>query len=84
MLTQFTDTNMHLSCDDDFNPISIDVHLHEREFSLFNTSFGDEIIYQYPNLNGSTVEVRNWISNFKQTLSGMWLIIHAGIELNPC
>ena len=44
----------------------------------------DEIIDPFPNFNGETVEVCEWISIFSNTLSGMWLFIHAGIEVNPC
>ena len=41
----------------------------------------DEITYPFPNFNGATVEVLEWISNFIHTLLGMWLLIHAGITV---
>ena len=31
-----------------------------------------EITYPYPNFNGSTVEVSEWISNFTHTLKWVW------------
>ena len=53
----------------------------------------DEISYPFPNFNGVTVEVWEWISNFIDIdismtcnfiLLGMWLLIHAGFKVNPC
>ena len=44
----------------------------------------DEISYPFPNFNGATVEVWEWISNFAHTSHCMWLFIHAGIKVNPC
>ena len=38
----------------------------------------DEITYQFPNFNGETVEVLEWISNFILHIIG-----HAGIKVNP-
>ena len=43
-----------------------------------------EITYPYPNFNGCTREVRGWISNLITDFMGMWLYIHAGIEVNRC
>ena len=40
----------------------------------------DEITYSFPNFNGATVEVWEWISNFIP-LMGMWLFIHAGLNV---
>ena len=39
----------------------------------------NEMIYPFPNLNGSTAEV---IPSY--TLQWMWLIIHAGIKVKVC
>ena len=44
----------------------------------------DEITYPFANFNGCTFEVRQWISNFITHFMGMWLLIHAGIKVNPC
>ena len=44
----------------------------------------DEITYPIFNLNGATVEVEEWKSISSHTLLGMWLLIHAGIKVNPC
>ena len=41
-----------------------------------------EITYPLSNLNGATVVVWEWISNFIQKLLGMWLLINAGIKVN--
>ena len=40
----------------------------------------DEITYPFPNFNGATVEVWEWISSFMD----MWLLIHAGVKVKPC
>ena len=37
-----------------------------------------------PNFNVAAVKVWEWISNFKHTLLGMWLLIHAGIKASLC
>ena len=61
----------------------------------FNTSMGkqshpllsdDALTFPFPNFNGATVEVWEWISNFIPHFpgQGMWLLIHAGIKVNPC
>ena len=42
----------------------------------------DEITYPFPNLNGATVEVWEWISN--STPHFIMDVIHAGIEFKPC
>ena len=34
-----------------------------------------EICYPFPNVNGATVEVKEWISNFISTLQDLWLYI---------
>ena len=44
----------------------------------------DEIIYPLFNFNGATIEVKEWTNNFIHTLPGVWLLIHVGIEVNPC
>ena len=44
----------------------------------------DEITYPFPNFNGKAVEVWKLISNFTHTLLSMWLLIFAGIKINPC
>ena len=38
----------------------------------------------FPNFNGCPIAVWEWISIFIRTLLGVWLIIHAGIKVNPC
>ena len=43
----------------------------------------DEITYPFPNFNGCAVEVGEWII-LSHTILGTWLLIHAGIEVNPC
>ena len=48
-------------------------------YKLYN-----EITHPFPNFNGATVEVLEWISNFIHTLLGMWLLIHAGITVKQC
>ena len=42
------------------------------------------ITYTFPNLNGATVGVWEWISNSSHILWGMWLLIHAVIKVKPC
>ena len=42
-----------------------------------------EITYPFPNFNGYTVEVWEWISNLSHVLLGMWLLIHAEIKVKP-
>ena len=41
----------------------------------------DEITYPFPNFNGCTIEVLEWINNFISRWLGMWLLIHAGIKV---
>ena len=41
----------------------------------------DEIMYLFQNFNGAVWE---GISNFIHTWLEMWLLIHAGIKVNPC
>ena len=43
----------------------------------------DEITYPFPNFNGATVEVWEWISNFITHFTCICLLIHAGIKDNP-
>ena len=43
-----------------------------------------EITYPFPNFNGSTIEVWEWISNSSPAFIGMQLQFHAGININPC
>ena len=43
-----------------------------------------EISRPFPNVNGTIVDVREWISNSITTLQTMWLLIHTGIKVNPC
>ena len=44
----------------------------------------DEITYPFPNFNGCTIEVWEWISNCIPQLTRHWLLIHAGIKATPC
>ena len=49
-----------------------------------NHKVWDEITHPFPNLNGYTVEVWEWISKFTAlTLLTVWLLVHAGIKVNP-
>ena len=41
------------------------------------------VTYQLPNLNDE-VEDWEWINNSIKTVMGMWPLIHAVIEVNPC
>ena len=41
-----------------------------------------EITYPFTNVNSTAVGVWRWISSC--TFQGVWLLIHAGIEVNPC
>ena len=43
-----------------------------------------EITYPFPNYNSWAIEVWEWVSNFIPQLLGMWLLIHAGINVKPC
>ena len=43
----------------------------------------DEKTYPFPNINGKAVEVWECISNFIDTLLGMWLLIRGAITVNP-
>ena len=40
--------------------------------------------YPFPNFNGCTFEVWDWISNSYHDLQDIWLLIHAGIKVEPC
>ena len=44
----------------------------------------EEITYPFPDFNGATVEVWEWINNFIPHFPGMWLLIHGGIKGKPC
>ena len=44
----------------------------------------DEITYPFPNINDGATEVCESISYSFYTLLDMWLLIHAGIKVNPC
>ena len=41
----------------------------------------DEITYPFPNFNGATDEVNEWISDF---VPHFIMDVHARIEVNPC
>ena len=43
-----------------------------------------EITYPFPNFNGCTFEISDWISFSSHMLLGMWLLIQAGITVDPC
>ena len=43
----------------------------------------DEITYPFPNLKVQLVKFGNWYVIFSYTLLGMWLLIHAGIKVDP-
>ena len=43
----------------------------------------DEITYPFVNLNGYTIEVWEWISNFIPQFK-LDVIIHRGIQVEPC
>ena len=44
----------------------------------------DEITYLFPNFIGSTIDVWEWIRNsIPRFTPGMWLLMHAGIKVNP-
>ena len=45
----------------------------------------DKITYPFPNFNGETVEVSEWISNFIPNFTRQYgLFIHVGIDVKPC
>ena len=44
----------------------------------------DEITYPFPNINGATVEVWEWMNNSPYILWRVWLLIHAEIKVKPC
>ena len=44
----------------------------------------DEISYPFPNFNGSTVDIWEWISNFTPHFPEYVVTIHAGIKVKPC
>ena len=49
-----------------------------------NKVWSEITTYPFPNFNGATVEVWELIDNSSHTLLCMWLLIHAGIKVNPC
>ena len=45
----------------------------------------DEITYPFPNFNSSTVEIWEWTNNLTTYyMTDVPLLIHGGIENNPC
>ena len=50
---------------------------------LYDYKVWDEISYPFPNLNGATVEVGNGQVISSHTLLSVWLLIHAGVKVNP-
>ena len=44
----------------------------------------DEITYAFTNINGCTLEVWIWISNFIPYFTGYVIMFHAGIKVKPC
>ena len=42
-----------------------------------------KLLKSFPNLNSAINEVSECISDFIQYLLGMWLLINAGIKVNP-
>ena len=44
----------------------------------------DESTYPFPKFSSAMIKVWQWMSNFIHTLLGMWLCIHADIQVNPC
>ena len=43
-----------------------------------------ETSYPFPNVDGCTAEVWEWISKFIPHFTGTELFIHAEIKANPC
>ena len=43
----------------------------------------DEITHSFPNFNGATVDVWEWKDDFIPHFTGLWLLIHIGIKVNP-
>ena len=54
--------------------------------NYINLKVCDEITYPSPKINGATLEVCQWISNFtwSHTLLSMWLLVCGGCKVNPC
>ena len=52
------------------------------EYDYINFKVRDKITYLSPNVNGCTVDVWEWISNFTQHLT--WHAIYALIKVDPC
>ena len=42
------------------------------------------ITYPFPKFNSATVEISKWISNSFPHYTGIWLLFHAEIWINPC
>ena len=59
-----------------FNPTWISIQIRYK--------MRDVITYPFPNFNAATVEFWEWISNFTDTLLGVWLLIRAGTKVKPC
>ena len=51
----------------------IDNHVHHNVWN--------EITYPFPNLDGTTVEVREWISKFIPRFTGHMIIFHVGMKI---
>ena len=56
-------------------PVCVSNHTHYKAW--------DEITYPFPKFNG-TVEIWEWLRYSPYILLGMWLLINAGIEVQPC
>ena len=73
------------------------LHMHPKSFdaglteisswisSYIHYKVWDEIFYPFPNFNSAAVSLfGNGLVISSHTLLGMWLLIHAGIEVNLC
>ena len=49
-----------------------------------NYKMWDEIIYPFRKFNGTAREFGEWKVISSNTLPGMWLLIHTGINVNQC
>ena len=43
-----------------------------------------EIIHPFPNINGAATDIWNRQVISSHILLDLWLLIHAGIKVNPC
>ena len=57
-------------------PVCLSDHIHYKVWGEFLDTF--------PKFYGETLEVWEWISDSSCTLLSIRLLIHAGIEVNPC